>query len=317
MKSNISNAADLFNNGTTGNIFQNNNDGNVATLTQEPPKPTIPSPLASFTSIVRYVTPEEATAWLVERNLHNRAFKKSNLRYIKQQMESGEFKSQNGQSIVFGVSGLLLDGQHRLQAMSDLGLGFWFNIVSGVPDDYFTTIDNGAKRSTSDAFEVRNIQYSAGVSGCVTFYLKFKKNPLGISNGVGSYGITAKDTLAEYEKNPQLFQDLYATGLKYNKDMAALTATQIAGFMAYTIFESRHGKRAEREFWAPLFSGDHMSPPIKMLRNKLISTFGQVTNKTPLIVKLTWIASTYNYHFTNKTVTRLRYDPQGEFPKII
>lgn len=316
MNSNVTNAHELVSKGKTTTPL---NDSDVAVLTLSPLEnelETTPSPLSSYSSVTKLVTPELAKKWLEERNLHNRTMKKANLKFIKNQMLSGEFKSQNGQSIVFSINNLLLDGQHRLQAMVETGKSYWFTVVTGVPDDYFTTIDNGTKRTTGDAFDVKGVKYAAGVSAAVTFYLKFKKSPSNISSGIAAYGLNAKDSLVEYDKNPELFQNLYTLGLAFNKRMGILQPSQIAGLMAYTILESVNGQRAEAEFWTPLFTGENMSQQITLLRNKLISTLGQVTNKTHLIVKLTWIINTFNNHFSGKTVTSIRYNPNSEFPTL-
>jgi hypothetical protein len=315
MDSKVTNAYELA---SKGNNQQTENENETEVLTLSPVDiESLPEPVAGYTTVTKLITPELAQKWLTERNINNRSMKKANLKFIKTQMVNGEFKSQNGQSIVFSVSGRLLDGQHRLQSMVETGKSYWFDIKTGVPDDYFTTIDNGTKRTTGDAFEVKGVKYAAGVSAAVTFYLKFKKSPSNISSGIAAYGFNAKDSLTEYEKNPEVHQNFYTLGLAYNKKMNILQPSQIAGLMAYTLFESRYGARAESEFWTPLFTGENMSPQVKLLHDKFVSTLGRVTNKTHLIVKLTWIVNTYNNHFLGKQVTSIRYNPNAEFPAII
>lgn len=312
MTEKISHANELLNQNNS-----NNSESDVEVLVLSPITPD-PEPLSGYETVTKLVSPELAQKWLTENNLSNRSMKKANLRFIKAQMQKDEFKSQNGQSIVFSVSNRLLDGQHRLQAMVETGKSYWFDIKLGVPDDYFTTIDNGTKRTTGDAFEVKGVKYAAGVSASVTFYMKFKKNPTNISSGIAAYGINAKDSLEVYEENPELYQELYALALSFNKRMNILQPSQIAGLMAFTTLESRFGDRSVTEFWTPLFTGENMSPQVKLLHDKFVATLGRkVTTKTHLIVKLTWIINTYNHYFIGKTVTSIRYNPNAEFPTLI
>jgi len=258
------------------------------------------------------VTPALAEQWL-EVNTRNRKLKEDNLRTLTAQMLGDTFQSLNGQTIVFSQSGILLDGQHRLQAIINSGKTYEFVVVDGVSDEAFTTIDLGVKRKSRDVFQIEGIAYANGISAAVSFYLKFKNNVNSLSSGPIYRNITMEDTLEAYQQHSDLFQNLYEKSLIYNKKMKILTPSQITGLMAHTVLHSKFGSRCLNEFWTPLFTGVKASDQINLLRNKYIQTLGMSKAKSANIQhKIAWLVVSYNNHFNGKTQQRLVF--QG--PKL-
>jgi hypothetical protein len=60
-------------------------------------------------------------------------------------MRAGRFDA-NGETIKLDYEGDLIDGQHRLTAVSDAGVAQWFLVVRGLPPEAQETVDIGKRR---------------------------------------------------------------------------------------------------------------------------------------------------------------------------
>ena len=95
------------------------------------------------------VTPHLASEWL-RFNVDNRTLRRTTVETLKGAFQRGEYK-QTHQGIAFSETGRLLDGQHRLTAISELRDGVFPMVVTwGLPDDAFAAIDVGLKRTAAD-----------------------------------------------------------------------------------------------------------------------------------------------------------------------
>lgn len=257
---------------------------------------------------VMTVTPAQADVWLNESNTRNRNVREPNVRIIKHHMLNGTFQSLNGQSIVFANTGLLLDGQHRLQALFEANMSFPFLIVEGVDEAAFTTIDLGLKRQTKDVFHIEQIPYANGISAAVAFFLKFKMNIKSLGDAIHYYNITADDVLNTYIQNSELFQTLYVKAFDFNKKMKILTPSQITGLMVFTVLNSKYAEKAVEEFWTPLFTGTNASEQVLLCRQRFIQLLGLPKSKSvPQPHKIAWIIHSYNNHFNGKSVKFLKF----------
>lgn len=105
------------------------------------------------TKVIR-VTPSLATNWL-ESNTINRPLRKSVVEgYVAAYMR-GEHRLTH-QGIAFADTGELLDGQHRLTAISQMPSSFGADmlVTRGLPRSAFEAIDQGLKRAHSDVLHV-------------------------------------------------------------------------------------------------------------------------------------------------------------------
>jgi len=95
-----------------------------------------------------FVTPEMAFDWLA-KNLNNRPLRHGDVQYLKQCILSGLFRLTH-QGIAFYADGVLADGQHRLNAIVDAGVGVWINVTWNMPRDNADAIDRGTTRTHRD-----------------------------------------------------------------------------------------------------------------------------------------------------------------------
>ena len=111
------------------------------------------------------VTPEVADNYL-KFNTNNRKDKDKHVKFLANQMKSGDFL-ENGESIVFDKNGDLLDGQHRLKAIVKSGLSFNIPIVRGAKPLTMATYDTGKNRSAADILDLNNFKYSVQLASLI------------------------------------------------------------------------------------------------------------------------------------------------------
>ena len=82
-----------------------------------------------------------------------------------------------GATIVFGKSGYLLDGQHRLMAAVHANKALKTYAVFGIDDQSFLVMDIGRKRTNSDAFQTAGIKKPETTSRAVRWLMIFEQDP--------------------------------------------------------------------------------------------------------------------------------------------
>lgn len=111
-------------------------------------------------------TPDEAEYLLANHNNKNRRLSNTRARSLADAMKKGQWKL-NGETIVFGSSGNVMTGQHRLRACVIAGLPLTTWVVRNVPDEYFSTMDQGAKKTAGEILGIdgeTNSNYLAAVA---------------------------------------------------------------------------------------------------------------------------------------------------------
>lgn len=102
-------------------------------------------------------TPELAE-WIVSNlNDNNRRKRPGKIRRFAEAMQKGW--GLTGDTIKFGKSGVLLDGQNRLSACVRAGVPLTTHVVFGIDDKLFAVLDQGATRTNPDTFQIAGIPY--------------------------------------------------------------------------------------------------------------------------------------------------------------
>lgn len=103
------------------------------------------------------VTPAVAAKWLEERNTHNRPLDRATAEGYARDMRAGRW-TRNAETIKFGMEAngsiVIVDGQHRLEAVRLAGVPVEFLIAYGIPLDFQKTVDRGRHRSFSDTLSL-------------------------------------------------------------------------------------------------------------------------------------------------------------------
>ncbi len=94
------------------------------------------------------VTPQTA-AELPKKNTRNRSLRRSNVRYLANELREGRWQLTH-QGVAVATDGTLLDGQHRLSAIVDANIPALINVSFDCDPAMFTVIDTGSARTTAD-----------------------------------------------------------------------------------------------------------------------------------------------------------------------
>lgn len=105
-----------------------------------------------------WVTVAMAEAWLATM-AHNRTLREDRVFQYARDMESGNWRL-TGQTIKFDTDGRLIDGQHRLTALTLVRKPVEMEVTRGVDPSSLPVIDEGASRTMADVLGFNGREYS-------------------------------------------------------------------------------------------------------------------------------------------------------------
>lgn len=106
----------------------------------------------------RWIGPAEATTLLIA-NTHNRNLRPLHVRKLARDMSEGRWR-ENGEPIRLDRNGVVLDGQHRLNAIIVSGVRLRLLFILGLDPEVQDTIDIGAVRNAADALKLNGVPNS-------------------------------------------------------------------------------------------------------------------------------------------------------------
>jgi len=161
-------------------------------------KATVPAPRNPQYKVME-VTSDLAEKWLAQ-NTHNRNLRDKAVMAYARDMESGNW-AENGESIKFAKDGTLLDGQHRLQAIALSGVTVKMLVVTGLENRTQETMDDGRKRTLSDALHLRGETNSVILGSLLRRALMWE---MGQYRNTGAYTPTNTECLAYLHRHPDV-----------------------------------------------------------------------------------------------------------------
>lgn len=139
----------------------------------------IPNPIEPMkTPTVEIVTASKPLIdELLAKNTHNRNVKKSHVEYLRQQIREGNWTLTN-QGVGVSVSGYIVDGGHRLQAIVQEGYPpVQFILARNLPDRAQKYVDTHARRSMADVLTLFfNQKLSTQTVACLNTIWKAERN---------------------------------------------------------------------------------------------------------------------------------------------
>ena len=120
-----------------------------------------------------YINPEMA-AQLLTDNSSNRRINRNHVISLSKEMKAGQWR-YNGQAVVVGIDGTLIDGQHRLTACVESDTSFLTELIRGVESDAFDTIDIGKIRSAGDTLTTVSFKNANNLAALSKLYYLYKE----------------------------------------------------------------------------------------------------------------------------------------------
>ena len=108
-------------------------------------------------ALVRVKIDSDIAKKMLELNMKNRRVRRTAVEYLKQQIANNEWRDDHPQPIIFSSTGRLIDGQHRLYAISEMGINaknaLTVRVETGARDDVREYLDTGVPRTLDDRVE--------------------------------------------------------------------------------------------------------------------------------------------------------------------
>lgn len=115
--------------------------------------------LATVRCEIRFITPTWAKEQLERNNTRNRR-----LSAVWQKIRAAIFRDAwwpNGEAIVFDSNGRLINGQHRLKAISESEMAVPCFVFYGINPEAFSTYDQGKKRNSADVLSIEGYAHTS------------------------------------------------------------------------------------------------------------------------------------------------------------
>lgn len=152
------------------------------------------------------ITPAVAKA-LLDNNTNNRNITQGHLAMLKSEILSGNWQ-YNGQPIIIGETGRLLDGQHRMTAVVETGIPIETNVMRGIEESAFVTIDTGKVRGGSDVLSIAGSKHGTHIASAIR---KIIEQFGGTKKCQGRYAhkITNSNYLEEFSERGEELTELF------------------------------------------------------------------------------------------------------------
>jgi len=271
-----------------------------------------------MTSRIVLITPEIAAAWL-KRNDRNRTFSRDTSRVLAAEMTRGYWR-ENGESIVFDRAGVLIDGQHRLQAVLSSGRQYRCAVITGIEAEARSTVDTGKKRSGAANLQMAGEKNSTVLSAVLTLWKGY------VAHDTAAMTYPAQKSPERRTSIPRIIEYLHewpglreactvSLSLRDTGHGRALIPASEAAMIWFAITQSGATKERASEYLGSVLSGYNLSEnsPIISLRRRLIDNLG-TGRQLDKRERLALILKTWQLWSTGQTRRQIRWDSDQDFP---
>lgn len=247
---------------------------------------------------------------MLAANVENqRAVSRRNLTKISECIRDGKFVL-NGESIIISETGRLMNGQHRILAVINTGIGIWSVVVEGIPDAYFATIDSGKSRSFGDVLHIAGAENTTVLAATVQRLAEYLKDERGVGTAMP---ISHSELMQTRDICRGLDEHCRACGTAGLKRVVAPSRIAWLHYLVHKECCDLVG-----DFFDKLASGEllNKTSPILALRNRLIL---DKTSKTHLSTRevMALLVKAWNAHISKKPLSVLRWSVDEDFPELL
>ena len=258
------------------------------------------------------VTPDMAFEML-EKNTMNRNIDEKRVRLYAKDMKSNRW-ALNGSTIVIAEDGTLLDGQHRLWAITEAKIPVQLLIVYNADKDSIVTMDIGKVRSASNIMQIDRSAHSVTAATLTKLLWLHDRIDENLAPETCRMNISNKNLRSFYEENKEMIEQASEIaacgGHHFVKSHMALAYCLISRSTAHS------DKVAD--FFKTLKSGSNISMkhPIMTLRNRL---FENRLGVRSLSVQETIAAyiRVWNAYVRSKDLSAIRWNTSEPMPEVL
>lgn len=244
---------------------------------------------------------------IIAANTENqRAISRANLTKITDCIREGRFVL-NGESIIISESGRLLNGQHRIHGVINSGTGIWTVLVTGVPDEYFSTIDGGKSRNFADILTINKDVNANNLASSVSRLAEYMQDASQLGSG---YPFSNAELFAVREISPDLVDSV-----RLSLHLSSVIAPSRFAWLHYLAKDTCSHKL--EEFMVGLKTGEMLpaDSPIYLLRARLVANrSAKAKLKGRELFAL--LIKAWNAHLEGKALRVLRWSDGEKFPLV-
>lgn len=252
------------------------------------------------------ITPELAEEWL-SRNAGNRRLNTNFVLELAEAIELGQYV-YNGETIKFSKTGVLLDGQNRLTAVTLAKKPVESVVVFGLEDEARNTVDTGTKRTGAHVLQMASIANSHKTSATMTLLYRYFLNRW---SAKGRLKGPTHSMLMDMLKDCDGYEPSVRVGITAHKLMPASV-----GAATHYLFSRVNPEQADF-FFQKLIHGEGLERknPIYAVRERLArfksGPAKLSSNDTFMLVVKAW-----NLYRTESTAITVRMGDNEECPKV-
>ena len=265
---------------------------------------------------VEVITPEIAREYL-KFNQVNRPLNKTTVDYYADQMKRGQWM-MNGEAICFADGGLLINGQHRLNAIIKADVSVQILVVRGVSQDAFITFDNGRNRTMGDVFSLIDVPNANNVAAILKRYFLLKQGKVVVTSdsnlsSARQHKITKQDMMECYKENGVLIQAITKFSTLCFQKLNIMKVSEVGAIYLFLVKENKHPIEFVESFFRMLFYSENVNnSTINIFRDKVIQSKLQSSLKMVPKYKDALFAKTWNAYVTNKELKVLSWNEAKE-----
>ena len=251
------------------------------------------------------IGPKEAEA-LLAANTRNRNILRGVVTQYAEDMAAGRWML-NGDTLVIGTDGTLLNGQHRLHAVIKSNTKQQFIVVRGVAPESFVTIDQGAKRSAGQILGLLGHPSAHRLAAIC------RNIEIAAVHGGKEVGISAARLQEVLDEHPLAHHYSAALG---RKGLIRLHAGAWAAAV-FTLGAEKYGRDLVDDFVEQVENGEGLSrgDPALALRDRLQARIASRTHhKSTYLMALT--IKCVKAYCQRKPVLQIKWDIREEFPEL-
>lgn len=264
---------------------------------------------SGITYTVEPVGPRLAEEWL-SKNLSNRRIRNAVVERFARDMATGEWE-ENGAAICFDTEGRLLDGQHRLWAVSESGATITALVARGLQSKVQDTMDDGTKRTLGDTFGFHGVQSSNTAAAIARRILLWQQ---GYRTNTGIFQPSKAEALTLLNDDPTVVAAIEQSSALSNRKLVSPSIIGLTWWLFWGIDEA-----ACAEFWNGLHTGIGLTDtsPIYIVREQIMRQNARA-ERVPETAFLAWIIKAWNHWRHDKVLSptyRYAFKPGEKFPE--
>lgn len=258
------------------------------------------------------VTPEIALRWL-ELNATNRRVSDAHVRGLAQDMRNGDWKL-DAAPIRFDANGLLIDGQHRLWAITQAGVTIRLAVAFNVDSSAVETVDTGRRRTLSDTLKMRGEKNHIQLASVLLLVMRWESGRIRDNTPIST---TA--ALRRFEQDPDALRSAASHASTVVTKMRPIRVPVGPVGACWLRFHELSNEDA-RVFFAKFGSGISLEDgdPIYALRRRFENHSAVASRRTQGVHRLdahAWLIKGWNAFMRGDTVRSITWRRGGASPE--